>query len=317
MNMNERCLQGLDNLPPQIRGCVLTIGNFDGVHLGHQRLIHTARALAEAEGAAVVAMTFDPPPDRVIRPIDVPERITPPDVRCQLLLEAGCDYVITVKATPALFAMSADDFIKDVIVGKFAPRHMVEGENFFFGRGRTGNVKILSKEGLKYNFTVQVADAVMLEIDGNPTVVSSTLIRNLILAGKISDANRAMGRHFTLYGPVIGGQKQGRMLEFPTANIDRGDQVSPADGVYAGRAELDGEKYVAAISIGNKPTLGPTERVIEAFLLGAEGDFYGMKMALSFIDRLRGQQRLDSIDALKAQIEKDVRRVREIVKNAG
>ncbi len=311
--MQDRCITNWDNLPPAARQSVLTIGNFDGVHLGHQRILSTSRSLADTDDCSMVAMTFEPPPDLVLRPGDIPQRITPRQAKCEYILKGGADYVVVVEATRELFSMTPDEFIAEVVLARFAPRHVVEGQNFFFGRGRSGNVETLSEAGKKCGFVTHVVEPYMIELDGESQRVSSTLIRKLIADGRVRDATRCLGRNFTLYGKVISGHGHGRLLEFPTANLKPDQQIVPADGVYAGKAKIDGEEFVAAISVGEKPTLGPANQTIEAFLLDASGDYYDKYMELSFVEHLRGQERFENMQKLQQQIKKDVEHVRKIV----
>lgn len=307
--MNE-CIEGLENFPPSLTGCVLTIGNFDGVHLGHQRILRTARTLADQAGTRVVAMTFEPPPDLVLHPADVPQRITPPDEKLRLLRACGADTVVRIASTRDFLSTTAQEFIEQVILGRFAPSHMVEGPNFFFGRGRAGNVQLLAQVG---RFQMHVVEPVMMELADGLQRVSSSLVRSLIAAGDVSAAHRCLGRPFTLMGPVVRGQGRGRTLSFPTANIEPGNQIVPCDGIYAGQALVEDQAFTAAISIGVNPTVGPVPRAIEAFLVDATCDLYGRRIAVRFLDRLRDQQKFDSVETLRAQIEKDVERVRQIV----
>ena len=314
--MDDRCLTGLDSLPPAVRSCVLTIGNFDGVHRGHARILQTARERARAGGLAVVAMTFEPPPDLVLRPDDAPQRVVPPEIKARLLREAGCDWVVTAHADRALLALEPQPFIEQVIVRRFAPRHVVEGPNFCFGRRRAGTVETLRRAGTAEGFEVHVTEPVRVELSGGEEVISSTLIRRLVAAGRVADAARCLGRDYCLVGRVVQGTGLGRSLGYPTANLSAGEQVCPGDGVYAGRAVVGGNQFAAAISVGTKPTFTdgePAERVVEAFLLNAAGDYYDETMALSFVRRLRAQRRYDGPEALKAQMAKDVERVREMV----
>jgi riboflavin kinase/FMN adenylyltransferase len=209
--------------------------------------------------------------------------------------------------------MSPDEFVEKVIARCVGPLHVVEGRNFFFGLGRSGNVDTLRRLGKDKGFAVHVVEPVVLEHMGGPHRVSSTMVRQLVREGNVEAAATCLARPFTLSGRVIPGQGHGRLLEFPTANLDPGRQVLPADGVYAGRARVGDEQFVTAISIGNKPTLGPAaESVVEAFLIDADGDYYGREMSLAFAARLRGQERFEDIEALKGQIAKDVARVRDI-----
>ncbi len=300
--MDDRCIQGLESLPVAVRGGVLTIGNFDGVHLGHQRILATARGMADAYGTAVVVLTFDPPPDLVLRPGDVPRRITPHAERCRLLRAAGADWIVTLKSEPNLLSMGPDGFVKEIILSRFAPAHVVEGRDFFFGHQRCGTVQTLEDWGRQAGFGMHVVEAVVLDFPEGPSRISSSLIRRFITAGRVADAHRCLGREFALFGKVISGQGQGRVLTFPTANIEPSEQVVPTDGIYAGRAEVGGRHTPAAISIGNKPTLGPVPAsVVEAFLLELDAgvDCYGQEMKLSFVARLRDQRKFASVEELR------------------
>ncbi|MCD6304451.1 MAG: bifunctional riboflavin kinase/FAD synthetase [Planctomycetes bacterium] len=312
--VDDRVITALAAVPPAARGCVLAIGNFDGVHVGHRRIIERACELARAAGSPVVAMTFEPPPDRVLRPAEAPLRVVPPDVRSRLLLAAGCDWVVVLRADRRLLSLSPRQFIRRVIIEHLSPRHIVEGPNFTFGRGRGGTVETLRRSGAEAGFAVDVVEPLRMSIGGEQVVVSSTLIRRLVADGRVADAARCLGRDYTLYGRIVRGRGVGRLLEYPTANLAAGRQVCPADGVYAGRAEIEGENFAAAISIGARPTFGDEggRWTIEAFLLDASGDFYGRRMALSFTRRLRPQRRYETVDALKAQLDADVRSVRRI-----
>lgn len=311
--MKERHFIGLENVDDTVRGCVLTIGNFDGVHRGHQRILSSARALADAGGAPVVALTFEPPPDLVVRPADPPQRITPHAEKVRLLFAAGADMVVTLTSTPELMKMTPGEFIDQVIMGRFAPRDVVEGSNFFFGHRRAGTVHTLRDAGARAGFTMHIVEAVVVELSGGPMQVSSTLIRRLVAGGEVDDAAELLGRPFMLIGNVVAGQKVGRVLEYPTANIDPHQQVTPSDAVYAGRAFIGSEKYPTAISIGCKPTFGPNARTIEANLIGATGDFYGNEIRLDFLKHLREQKKFDTSDALKEQIAKDIEQTLEVL----
>ena len=313
--MKEGCIEGLESVPTAARTCVLTIGNFDGVHLGHQRIVRMARALGRPAGLPVVAMTFDPPPDLVLRPDDAPQRVVPAAIKCHLLRQAGCDWVVTARPDRAMLSLSPEQFVHEVIVRRLSPRHLVEGPNFHFGAQRAGNVQVLRQFGAAAGFDVHLAEPVRLELDGRDAVISSTLIRQLVAAGRVDEARRCLGRDFTLYGRVVPGRGIGRGLDYPTANLSLTEQVCPGDGVYAGRATLDGGEFLAAISVGTQPTFSDGadgQRTVEAFLLAAGGDFYGQEMVLTFVERLRPQRRYDSPEGLKAQMAKDVERVRQI-----
>jgi len=312
MATDKRHIEGLENVPASAAGCVLTIGNFDGVHVGHRRIIATVRALADDQAVPVVALTFEPPPNIVLRPDDPPRRIVPPDRKVDLLFEAGADWVVTAKTDPDLLALSAEEFIRRIVLARFAPAHVVEGCNFFFGRGRRGNIEVLKAAAGRHGFIVHVVEPVVLEFGAGPQRVSSTLIRDLLSAGRIADANRCLAGEFTLYGCVQPGAGRGEGLGYPTVNLGGCGQIVPGDGVYAGWACVAGREFPAAISVGARPTFGDGPATVEAFLIDADGQYYDQKISIRFSRRLRDQIRFADGQALKAQIAKDVQRVREI-----
>jgi len=310
---DERCIQGLGRVPAELRGCVLTIGNFDGVHVGHRRIVALAGELAGGR-APVVALTFEPPPNLLLRPGDVPRRLTLPDEKCRLLLAAGAGWVVTAETTAELLSLTADDFIARVALERFAPRAIVEGPDFFFGRGRAGSVETLRAAGAKAGFEVRLAEPVTIDLPAEGRqAVSSTLVRRLLLEGRVDAAARCLGRPYAMSGRVVAGRRVGRLLEYPTANLEPGEQLVPADGVYAGWATMGREVHAAAVSIGSKPTFdGGGQRAVEAFLLGGSGDYYGRRLTIAFARRLRDQERFPGAEALKAQIARDVESVRGI-----
>ncbi|MCD4823882.1 MAG: bifunctional riboflavin kinase/FAD synthetase [Phycisphaerae bacterium] len=314
--IDERNIQGLENVGENLRGCALTVGNFDGVHHGHRKLLSKAWTMAGVAGVPMVAVTFDPPPDQIIHRRDhKPQRLCLHRQRVEQLLETGADYVVTIHTDEALLAMEAEEFVEKIIVERFTPMHVVEGPDFVFGRGRSGNVKTLAALGERLGFCVHVVKALEVELDGEPVRVSSSLIRKLVLAGRMEPAAKLLTRPFALIGPVVHGEHLGRTLNYPTANIEAGQQIVPADGVYAGSASLEGCEYAAAISIGSKPTFGNSPRIIEANLLDAEGDFYDREITIRFARRLRDQVKYDTAEVLRAQIHDDVQQVREIFQN--
>ena len=311
--MSDRRIQGLENLPAGARSCVLTIGNFDGVHLGHQAILATARLEADRAGVGVAAMTFDPPPDLVLRPVDEPRLLTPPARKADLLLQAGADWAVTVQTTPELLRASPEQFLQRIVMDRFAPAAMVEGEDFSFGRARAGNIEFLRRFGLENRFSVHVVPAVGVTIAGARRRISSTLVRGLIADGAVEEARACLGRCFALVGAVVAGHGRGRTLDYPTANLDPGRQIVPADGVYAGHARVGERDYLAAVSVGNQPTFPSGKHAVEAFLLEAKGDFYGQEMTLEFCRRLREQRRFENVQALRAQMNEDVQRVRDLL----
>ena len=232
--MNCEIIQGLENIPDSLRGCVLTVGNFDGVHLGHQRILTVAGSLAAAEAAKFCVLTFDPPPAVVLAPDKAPDYIMPADKKHRLLAEHGAEVIVVVKPTRQFLAGFAEQFVRDVLVGRFAPKHIVEGPNFFFGHDRSGTVETLREMAGECGFDVTVVEPLEMDFPGRGMVrISSSLVRDLIRAGAVEAAARCLGRPFTLHGRVMGGERRGRLLKFPTANVDPDGLIRPCDGVYA------------------------------------------------------------------------------------
>jgi riboflavin kinase/FMN adenylyltransferase len=312
--MQDPFTKGLDNVPQALQGCVLTIGNFDGVHRGHQAIVGRAKELAEQAGTQAVAMTFDPPPDLVVRPADPPQRLTPHMLKSELLIEAGADHVVTAVADMQLLSMTPEVFLQKVIGEKFAPTHIVEGSDFRFGQKRSGDVETLRQASGTMGFGMHVVDPITICFSDGPQRISSTMIRRLVAGGRVEDAAQVLGRPFTLVGTVVGGERFGRVLEFPTANLAPDQQIIPLDGVYAGEATIDDLTVPAAISVGCKPTTGPSPRTIEANLIGVDGEFYGRTMRLRFIKHLREQRTYDSHDALRQQIARDVEQTQDVMR---
>lgn len=311
--MEDRYIEGFENVPAELSGCVLTIGNFDGVHLGHQRILSVARKLANECGGKVVAMTFDPSPAAVLRPDAVPLRLSVMHRRVERLLECGADYVVVAEATPELLRYSADEFVKKIIMSRFSPKHMVEGYDFCYGSKRSGNIETLRESGAENGFDVHVVDQVEIELDGKFQVVSSSLIRNLIQEGRVERASECMGVDFVLAGEVVHGFGRGKTLEYPTANIKSAAQIIPANGVYAGIAIIDGYQIPAAVSIGSQPTFKEHSYAVEAFLIDQDGDFYSKRIWLDFVSRIRDQKKFENIEQLKHQIAQDVATVQQLI----
>lgn len=302
-----------------MRGAVLTVGNFDGVHLGHQRILRTARALAHVSSAAVIAMTFEPHPVELLRPEHAPKRLTLWDEKARQLASAGADAVVRLDTDWPLLSLSAEDFVREILVKRIHPSYIVEGPDFGFGRGRQGDVETLRMLSPKGGFQVHVVEPFQVHCEGDaaPMIVSSTAVRRCLLSGDVARAAACLGRPYTLIGEVVRGAGEGKSLGYPTINLDIGAQLIPADGVYAATAEIDGARRPAAVSIGHRPTLGGTSLSVEAFLLDSEGDYYGVVARLELMARLRDQRKFDGRAALIDQIRMDVEAVRRMVTDAG
>ena len=310
--MIVRIFDGVESIDPVLRGAVLSVGNFDGVHLGHQRILRTARALAHVSSAAVIAMTFEPHPVELLRPAQAPKRLTLWEEKARHLTDVGADAIVRLKTDWSLLSMSAEDFVRDILVKRIHPSYIVEGPNFGFGRGRTGNADTLRQLSPKGGFQVHVVEPFQVHYPGDveAMVVSSTTVRQLLAAGDVARAAACLGRPYTLIGGVVRGAGEGKNLGYPTINLEVGGQLVPGEGVYAGWAEVRGDRHIAAISIGTRPTLGGSSLAIEAFLLGGSGDYYGEVARVDVIAFLREQRRFESPEALSEQIRRDVEGVR-------
>ena len=307
---------GLAEVPSDWGACVATIGEFDGVHRGHQRVVERAREIAMSRRLPVVAITFDPHPDEVIRPGSHPPLLTTARRRSELLAGLGADAVFVLPFNLEFSRLSPDEFVHVVLSERLHAAAVVVGENFRFGHKAAGDVPMLAALGEKYDFT---AEGVPLLVDDGVTI-SSTYIRQRLAAGDVAAAARALGRPHRVEGVVVRGHMRGRGLGFPTANLETPPHTAtPADGVYAGwltSLDLDGaevSRWPAAISVGTNPTFGAGERTVEAYALDRDDlDLYGTHAAIDFTARLRGTERFDSVEALVTQMRKDVDQARHL-----
>lgn len=297
-------------------GSVVAIGSFDGVHLGHQVVVGAAIELMQQldEGrdgpGEVAALTFAPHPAKLLAPDLAPTLIATAEQRVTWLGEAGVDHVVLLPFDTELAAVSARDFISEILIGRLGAAGVVVGFDFTFGKGGKGNTRLLVEEGARRDLLIQVVEP--FHLDG--LLVSSTKIREFILSGRVYGAMKLLGRPFALSGEVVRGKARGRSLGFPTANVVAVQEIRPANGVYAARVRVDGELIDAAVSIGIVPTFDNGNDVtVEAYLLDFEGDLYGKIISLEFVKRLRPERRFDGPEALIAQITEDVKQVRDIL----
>jgi riboflavin kinase/FMN adenylyltransferase len=304
------------DVPADLGRTVVVIGNFDGVHLGHRRVVGRAREIADERGLAVVAVTFDPHPMAVLRPDHAPTTLTTIEERAALLGEAGAGAVLALPFTREVAGWSPEEFVDRILVDVLHASGVVVGANFRFGHRASGDVALLTAAGLARGFTTEG-----IALDGGPMVWSSTYVRTCLATGDVAGAAEALGRPVTVRGVVVRGDRRGRELGFPTANVPTGSAASvPADGVYAGwLRRLDtGQRFPAAISVGTNPTFdGPRERRVESYVFdpvtGPDLDLYDVEVEVEFTQRLRGMVRFDSVEELVAQIEDDVARARELL----
>ena len=307
------------------KGCVLTIGNFDGVHLGHQEILSFARQKAIQRAIQLVAITFEPHPVAVLYPEKAPGVLTPLDLKKHLLAQNGVDCLVVLKDSSELLSLSPEEFVNDFLVEKIQPSMVVEGDDFNFGSGRTGNIETLQKLGIEYGFKVHVIKSKTIKLSSGQIVrVSSTMVRYMLESGHVADACIALGRPYRLIEEIIPGRGIGKKLGFPTLNMKVPRQVIPAEGVYAGFVCV-GETYEdaltcnehipAAYSIGQARTYGDEfPLLIEAHLLKDNvPDTTGKFMAMNFIKHIRSQHKFNTPEELSAQISRDCESAKQIL----
>jgi riboflavin kinase / FMN adenylyltransferase len=302
--------EGIENIQRSFKNPVLTIGNFDGVHRGHQALFRKSREWAEKLGGETVVLTFHPHPLQVLAPGEGPLFITSHERKLELIALCGVDVTVVVPFSRKFARMSAGDFVKTLLVGRIGPKAIIVGEDYRFGYKREGDTAFLERMGDQYGFTVETVSGV--QMDG--TVVSSTLIRQCIQEGDLREASRLLGRPYEIVGMVVPGhQRGGRLLGFPTANIRLSGQAPPKPGVYVVRVETGDGTYGGAANVGFNPTFGGTELSVEVFLFDFDEDIYEKLIRVHFIERLRDEKRFSGPDELALQIRKDVERARKIL----
>jgi riboflavin kinase/FMN adenylyltransferase len=292
---------------------VITIGNFDGVHIGHQALFHTVIEKAEALNGTSVAMTFDPHPMRVLSPNGHPPMITMPDQKAELIAKAGIDILICIPFTQEFAAISARGFVEDLLLHRLGMRAMVVGHDYSFGRNREGNLPLLQQWSRELGFEVLVVDWIQ-GANGIAQRISSTHIRELVMGGRMDEARRMLGRHYQIHGTVASGRNRGgRLLGFPTANIHLQDELCPKQGIYAVTVEHAGQTYKGVANIGYSPTFDDHLFTVEVHILDFNKNIYSDPIRVNFIQRLRDEIKFNGIEALAAQIHKDVAHAREIL----
>jgi riboflavin kinase/FMN adenylyltransferase len=305
--------RSLADVPAGLGPTAVVIGNFDGVHLGHRQVLARARQLADERGLVVVAVTFDPHPMAVLRPEHAPTQLTSIERRAELLDEAGVDHVLALPFDGDMASWAPEQFAQRVLVDAVHAAVVVVGANFRFGSRAAGDVSMLQTFGREHGF-----EAEGIPLDGGPMVWSSTYVRTCLAAGDVAGAAEALGHPYAVRGIVVRGDRRGRDLGFPTANVPTdGMTAVPADGVYAGwLRRLDtGESYPAAISVGTNPTFdGVRARRVESYVIDRDDlDLYDVEVEVSFVDRLRGMVAFESVDRLVEQMHADVDRARDIL----
>lgn len=311
-----KIIDGLENIDDQLKAVSLTIGNFDGVHLGHQRLLERTVELGRQENIPSVAMTFSKHPVTVLDHASKPCAVAPLARRIELIEQLGIEFLIMLPCDRRILDLTAQQFTQQVIVGALGARFVVEGSSFRFGRGRAGDIDYLRSVEKQFGFQAIEVDQVVLDLSNyGRCPVSSTLVRQLIRQGRVELVGKCLGRYFELAGSVIEGKARGRRLGFPTANIEPPDQMLPGHGIYAAWAYVDRQAgpIPAAVYIGGAPTFDDQDVQVEAFLMGFDGDLYDRQMRLELVAFLRGPMRFESDSQLTKQIDADCEQIRRIL----
>ena len=298
-----------DPRPPWLAHPVLALGNFDGLHRGHLKIIERVKRGAAEHGGVPMAMTFDPHPPRVVRPDKAPPLLMTVDQRLSELGRAGIRCVAVVRFTEELSRWEPEVFVRTVLVDWLRVAEVWVGANFLFGHERSGNFSLLRTLGQRYGFRAEKIDPVRYK----EFVVSSTRIRRLIAEGRVDEAAALLGHSYALVGTVVEGAHRGREMGFPTANLETPNELLPPHGVYATTLTVDGVVHAAVTNVGVNPTFGDgAAATIETHVLKFDGGLYGRRVQLAFVQRLRDERRFDDVDALKAQIEADCRRAERL-----
>jgi len=287
---------------------VLALGNFDGLHRGHLKIIERVKRGAAEHGGTPMAMTFDPHPPRVVRPDKAPPLLMTKEQRLEALHAAGVRCVAVVRFTRELSQWDPELFVRTVLVDWLRVSDVWVGANFLFGHGRSGNFSLLRVLGQRYGFRADKIDPVRYK----DFVVSSTRIRRLVTEGRMDEAGALLGHHYFIDGTVAAGRQRGREIGFPTANLVTENELTPPNGVYATMMTIDGAVHPALTNIGTRPTFGETGVTVETHVLGYSGDLYGRRVRLAFAQRLRDERRFEDVDALRAQIAADQRRAERL-----
>ena len=304
----------LDQINEPFKHAVITIGNFDGVHIGHQALFHEAIEKAEAIGGTSVAMTFDPHPLRVMKQNNHPPLITLFEQKSELIERTGIDVLICVPFTHEFAAQSAEQFVRDLLVQKIGMKAIVVGQDYSFGKNRQGDLDLLKSFGPEYGFEVIVAGWIK-SARALAERISSTRIRQLVTDGRMEQAEKMLGRNYQIRGKVVAGRDRGgKLLGIPTANINLHDELCPKTGIYAVTVECEGKQHRGVANIGYSPTFEDHEFTVEVHILDFSANIYGKQIRVNFIKRIRDEIKFSNISELIDQIKLDIAAAREILK---
>lgn len=300
-----KVINDINEIKTPFQSSVVTIGNFDGVHKGHQAILHQVIEKAETINGTSVALTFEPHPIRVLKKNNWPPLITLYEQKIELIAKTGLDILICISFNKKFAALTADQFLKDLLLDRLGMKAIVIGKDYSFGKDREGNVDFLNQYAVSYNFEVILTDWIPVS-QRQADRISSTRVREIVMAGNVEDAINLLGRHYQIRGKVVKGRNRGgKLLGFPTANINIIDELCPKTGVYAVIVECNDGKYKGVANIGFSPTFDDHIFTVEVHLLDFKGDLYDQQIRVNFIKRIRDEKKFSGIDELTKQIHKD------------
>ncbi len=308
-----KLIEKLEEIENPFHNAVITIGNFDGVHMGHQALFNTVMEQADMRNGTAIAMTFEPHPIRVLKNNGHPPLITPYAQKIELIGKTGIDVLICVPFTRKFAAITAKEFVLDVLLERMGVQVIVVGKDYTFGKNREGNLNLLKSYAEAFDFELIVVD--WIPVSNNPSSrISSTRIRELLIDGKVSEAHELLGRYYQVSGVVSPGRNRGgKLLGFPTANIKLKEKLYPKNGIYAVTVDCLEKRYQGVANIGYSPTFDDNELTVEVHILDFNADLYGQSINVKFIERIRDEIKFSSIDALSQKIAEDILKARDIL----
>lgn len=306
-------LRDPQSLPAALERPVVAIGNFDGVHRGHAAVIERARAMAARLGRPCAVLTFEPHPADYFARKSVVFRLTTDDARARLLERRGLDGVIVLSFGETVAALEAEAFVRDVLVARLGVAGVICGYDFHFGKGRTGSPAFLQDAGARHGFAVEIVERITADAAGPLEAVHSGAIRKALVEGDVAKARDLLGHNFLVTGEVIHGQKLGRELGFPTANLELDPSCALRHGIYAVRINIDGERHNGVASWGRRPTVDNGRPLLEIFVFDFSGNLYGKQVAVAFVEWIRGEEKFESLEALKDRIALDVDEAKRVL----
>lgn len=307
-----KIIDGIENVKQELPYPVLTLGNFDGVHLGHQAIFRMLKERAKEKNGTSIVYTFVPHPMRVIAPERAPKLLTTYKEKIKLIEASGIDVIICTNFTKKFANISAEDFVKEILCKTLNVKEIFIGSNYLFGKGRKGSPELLIRLGKECGFSVTIID----EINIDNSALSSSRIRTLIAKGRVDEAVKFLGRYYSVDGIVVEGAKRGKsLLNTPTANLLTVNELLPRDGVYAVTVDVDGKIYGGATNIGHNPTFDDKKFSFETHILDFDGQLLGKTLRVYFIKRIRDEMKFSGVEELAAQMKKDIEEIRNILKN--